>query len=331
MSCITSTINTITNFIWFMVFAVYALLIFISISPYSKFLPRISFFVEFALFGKAMSKSLIYIIEAVIIGVLLSTLTVDRSTFIMIKDSRYATNVLIIVFECWIPLFCLMWFAELFSFIKEKVITKEPVKKKSIYERISFILFPTIIMIVAFVASNYQLGVNFMKNLTFTTQQWISICSIIVSLLIAASSWIYTAYNTYKNNRPILVISLKHFRLAGMNRYLLLQNLGKTTADIQSVTAEWDSKDNKKVDLSIWNSITFAVGQMDTIYLPENSKGKLTIKVKYSKHNKPRRAFEDSFVFNINKEMDLEYTNIDQKDVPKYLADIARGIQELKK
>ncbi|WP_251717082.1 hypothetical protein [Lactobacillus agrestimuris] len=81
---------------------------------------------------------------------------------------------------------------------------------------------------------------------------WISAISIVVSLLIAISSWIYTAWTTWKNNRPNVVVSIRHYRLVdSMNRYLVIKNFGKVTADIKSMTSNWLTEENENIDLSI--------------------------------------------------------------------------------
>lgn len=111
---------------------------------------------------------------------------------------------------------------------------------------------------------------------------WISVVSIIVSLIIAISSWIYTAWTTWKNNSPSVIIAIRNYRLANfMNRYLIIKNYGKTTADVKLVTSEWVTGENEKIDLSIWQDITLAPNQDDVYYLPDWIEGKLKIKVKY--------------------------------------------------
>ena len=98
---------------------------------------------------------------------------------------------------------------------------------------------------------------------------WISVISIVVSLLIAISSWIYTAWTTWKNNRPNVVVSIRHYRLAdSMSRYLVIKNFGKVTADIKNVTGKWLTDGNEKIDLSIWKDTTLAPGQMTRFICP---------------------------------------------------------------
>lgn len=163
---------------------------------------------------------------------------------------------------------------------------------------------------------------------------WISVVSIIVSLIIAISSWIYTAWTMWKNNRPSVIIAIRHYRLANfMNRYLIIKNYGKTTADIKFVTSEWVTGENEKIDLSIWQDITLAPNQDDVYYLPDWIEGKLKIKVKYSRHNSLSKSgqFNDESEFNINKENDIELRVKNDKGETNYLAEIARSIQELKK
>lgn len=163
---------------------------------------------------------------------------------------------------------------------------------------------------------------------------WISVISIVVSLLIAISSWIYTAWTTWKNNRPNVAISIRHYRLAGcMNRYLVIKNFGKMTADIKNVTADWLTDGNENIDLSIWKNTTLAPGQDDTIYLPDGVAGKLNVKVEYFRHKKQnlRNRFIDTFTFNINKEFDLEFKIKGGNNEETILTEIVRALQEIKK
>ena len=163
---------------------------------------------------------------------------------------------------------------------------------------------------------------------------WISVISIVVSLLIAISSWIYTAWTTWKNNRPNVVVSIRHYRLAdSMSRYLVIKNFGKVTADIKNVTGKWLTDGNEKIDLSIWKDTTLAPGQDDTIYLPDGIDGKLNVEIEYFRHKKQnkRNKFKDTFTFNINKVFDLEFKIKGGNNEETFLAEIARTLQEMKK
>ena len=163
---------------------------------------------------------------------------------------------------------------------------------------------------------------------------WISAISIVVSLLIAISSWIYTAWTTWKNNRPNVVVSIRHYRLAGsMNRYLVIKNFGKVTADIKSITSNWLTEENENIDLSIWEDTTLAPGQDDMIYLPNGIAGKLNVEIEYFRHEKQnnRNKFKDTFIFNINKEFDLEFKIKGGYNEETFLAEITRTLQEMKK
>lgn len=330
--------NTLIFYIWLLVGVVYVIyLVAFICCVHTKHLKDNMYdtngipFFTFNFLGKAIAKGLIYFIEALVIGVLLNTLNGMNDSI----GAEAVDTIIKIAVQCIFPIMSLVYLVDLLNALQENFSLK-PIdnKKYSPWRKYGLLLFPSIFCCLFFILSisiyddrvleDVGKGIKKMK-----IGNWISVGSIIVSLIIAVSSWIYTAYTTWKNNRPRVVIAYKHYKLAGMNRYLVIQNLGKTTAKIENISATLGSNN---IDLPSWEGITLVPGQSDTFYLKEGAEGKLNISIKYVGHNKSKifgeKEFQEKFTYNINKERDMEFADGDK--VAKYLAEIAQGIQELK-
>ncbi len=289
-------------------------------------------FSTFNYLGKSIAEGLTYFIEAFIIGVLLNFLNGINASI----GSKTIDAIIKIAMQCIFPIISLKYLIELLNILKDNF-SLETIDNDeyNFWEKYGLLVFPSLLcflfVILSIIAFNDGVLEDIGKGIKkMTIGNWISVGSIIVSLIIAVSSWIYTAYTTWKNNRPHVVISCKHYKLAGMNRYLVIQNLGKTTAKIENISATLGSNN---IDLPSWEGITLVPGQSDTFYLKEGAEGKLNISIKYVGHNKSKifgeKEFQEKFTYNINKERDMEFADGDK--VAKYLAEIARGIQELKR
>lgn len=326
-------INRLINVLWCIFLISYIIFIFVFIGKkdrLSSLYGSNGAYYCFCLLAKAITKTLLYGIEAVIIGLLLSLLTTNPKDIQNISNDEMF-NILKFIFKCFPLITTAVWLIDLLNLMKEKY-NREVAHYSTFFEKYVYVIIPGIGgSIVCFV--EIGIGNNIGGN-NLTIGNWISICSIIVSLLIAISSWIYTAYTTWKNNRPFIVITMKHYRLANtMNRFLSFQNTGKTIAKVNKISAVVVNSDKEKIpiDLSIWKNFTCAPNQHDTYYLKDGLEGKLTISVEYTRVDS-KHVYKDTFEYNLNKERDIEFrvNQTESKEIANYLCEIARGLQEIK-